>query len=158
MNAVDAPLFDAVGTLFLAEAGGVRGQGLGQLFRRDDLVNEPADHGVLGGADQVRILALDLVHHGVHIGLGHDALHHVAVDHEGGNAVGKALADHEVAGVSQHCFVQPRDIAQQVVEDVYKRQPQNWPMMVATAAPATPMSSTKINTGYSTMLTIAPRP
>ena len=118
MDAVDAPLLDAVGALLLAEAGGVGGQGLGQLFLGEDLVNEAADHGVLGGADEVQVLALDLVHHGVHIGLGHDALHHVAVDHEGGNAVGEALADHEVPAVGQHCLVEPGDVAQQIVEAV----------------------------------------
>ena len=40
----------------LAEAGGVGGEGLGQAFSRQDLVNEPADHGVLAGADQVQVL------------------------------------------------------------------------------------------------------
>ena len=43
---------------------------------------------------------------GVHVGLGHDALHHVAVDHEGGDAEGEALADHEVPGVGQHRLVE----------------------------------------------------
>ena len=118
MDAVDAALLDAMGTLLLAEAGGVGGQRLGQLVLRQDLVNELADHGVLAGADEIQVLALDLIHHGVHVRLAHDALHHVAVDHKRRDAVGKALADHEVAGVSQHCFVQPRDIAQQVVEAV----------------------------------------
>jgi len=36
--------------------------------------------------------------------------------------------------------------------------PQIWPMTVAMAAPATPMSNTKMNTGSRMMLTIAPRP
>ena len=116
MDAVNAPLLDAVSALLLAEAGRVRGQGLGQLALGNDLVNELADHGVLAGADQIEILALDLIHHGVHIGLAHDALHHVAVDHKGGDAVGEALVDHKVAGVGKHCLVQPGDVAQQVVE------------------------------------------
>ncbi len=33
----------------------------------EDLVDESAHHGVLTGADQVQVLALDLVHHGVHV-------------------------------------------------------------------------------------------
>jgi hypothetical protein len=97
VDAVDAPLLDAVGALLLAEAGGIAGQGLGQGGLGQDLVDEAADHGVLAGADEVEVLALDLVHHGVHVRLGaHDALHHVAVDHKGRDAVGEALADHEV--------------------------------------------------------------
>ena len=92
MDAVDAPLLDAVGALLLAEAGGIGGEGLGQLVLGDDLVDKLADHGVLGGADKVEILPLDLIHHGVHLGLAHDALHHVAVDHEGGDAEGEALS------------------------------------------------------------------
>ena len=116
MDAVHAPLLDAVGALLLAEAGGVGGQGLGQLVLGQNLVDELADHGVLAGADQVEILALDLVHHGVHVGLAHNALHHIAVDHEGGDTVGEALADHEVTGVGQHRLMQPGDIAQQIVE------------------------------------------
>ena len=116
MDAVDAPLLDAVGALLLAEAGGVGGESLGQLVLGDDLVDKLADHGVLGGADEVEILSLDLIHHGVHLGLAHDALHHVAVDHEGGDAEGEALVDHEVAGVGQHRLVEAGDVAHQVVE------------------------------------------
>ena len=71
---------------------------------------------MLGGADKVEILPLDLIHHGVHLGLAHDALHHVAVDHEGGDAEGEALVDHEVAGVGQHRLVEAGDVAHQVVE------------------------------------------
>ena len=116
MDAVHAPLLDAVGTLLLAEAGGVGGEGLGQLGFGDDLVDKLADHGVFTGTDEVQVLPLDFIHHGVHIGLAHDALHHIAVDHEGGDAEGEALADHKVPGIGQHRFVEPGHIAQQVVE------------------------------------------
>ena len=71
---------------------------------------------MLGGANEVEILSLDLIHHGVHLGLAHDALHHVAVDHEGGDAEGEALVDHEVAGVGQNRLVEAGDVAHQVVE------------------------------------------
>ena len=116
MDTVDTALLNAVGALLLAEAGGVGGQGLGQLVLRQDLVDELADHGVLAGADQVEVFALDLIHHGVHVGLAHNALHHVAVDHEGGDAVGEALVDHEVPAVGQHRLVEPCNVAQQIVE------------------------------------------
>ena len=117
VDAVDAALLDAVCTLLLAEAGAV-GQSQGHLALVDGLVDEAADHGVLAGADQVQVLTLDLVHHGVHLGEGHDALHHVAVHHEGRDDVGKALVDHKVAGVGQHSLVQACNVAQQVVEAV----------------------------------------
>ena len=78
-------------------------------------MKRPID-GMLAGADQVQVLALDLVHHGIHLREGHNALHHVAVHHEGREYIGKALADHKVTGVSQHCLVQAGNVAQQVVE------------------------------------------
>ena len=107
-----------MGALLLAEAGRVAGQRQRQLGAVQRLVDKAADHAVLGRSDQVQVLALDLVHHGVHLREGHDALHHVAVDHKGRDHVGKALVDHKVAGVGQHRLVQAGDIAQQVVEAV----------------------------------------
>ena len=83
----------------------------------EHLVDKPADHRVLGRADEVEVLALDLVHHRFHLGEGHDALDNVAVHHKGRNDVGKALfVDHEIARVGKHRLVQPRDIAQQIVK------------------------------------------
>ena len=73
---------------------------------------------MLTGTDQVQIFALDLVHHGIHFGEGHHALHHVAVHHKGRNDIGEALVDHKVAGISQHSLVQAGNVAQQVVEAV----------------------------------------
>ena len=40
------------------------------------------------------------------------------MNHEGGNAVGKALADHEVPAIGQHRLVEPGDVAQEVIEAV----------------------------------------
>ena len=118
VDPVDAALLDAVGTLFLAEAGGVAGQGLGKFLLGDDLVDEFADHGVLGGSDQVEVLALDLVHHGVHLGKAHDAGHDAAADHEGRHAVGEALVDHEVSGVGEDGGMESGNVAHEVVETV----------------------------------------
>ena len=99
MDAVHAALLDAVRAFFLAEAGRIGRHCLRELILGEDLFDVTADHGVLARADQIEILALDLVHHGVHVRLAHDALHHVAVDHEGGDAVGEALGDHEIPAV-----------------------------------------------------------
>ena len=118
VDAVDATLLDAVSTLLLAEAGAVGSQGQGQSSLIQSLVDEAADHGVLTGADEVEVLALDLVHHGVHLREGHDALHHVAVHHEGRDDIGETLVDHEVAGIGQNSLVQAGDVAQQVVEAI----------------------------------------
>ena len=107
-----------MGTLFLAEAGAVGSQSQGHLALVEGLVDETADHGVLAGTDQVQILTLDLVHHGVHLGERHHALHHVAVHHERGDDVGKAFVDHKIAGVSQHSLVQAGDVAQQIIEAI----------------------------------------
>ena len=118
VDAVHAALLDAVGALLLAEAGRIAGQGLGQLPFRDDLVDEPADHGVLAGADEIQVLPFDLVHHGVHLGEAHDAGDHVGADHKGRDAVSKAFSDHEIPGVGDDGLVQPGDVAQQIVEAV----------------------------------------
>ena len=71
---------------------------------------------MLARADEVEILTLDLVHHGVHVVLTHDALDHVAVDHKWRDAECEALVDHKVARVGEHALVQARNVAEQVVE------------------------------------------
>ena len=118
MDAVHAALLDAVRALFLAEAGRIGRHRLRQLILGEDLVDVTADHGVLARADQVEVLTLDLVHHGVHVRLAHDALDHIAVDHERRDAVSKALADHEIARVGQHGLVQSGNIAHEIVKSV----------------------------------------
>ena len=73
---------------------------------------------MLAGADQVQILALNLIHHGVHFGKAHHAGDHIAADHKRGNAVGEALVDHKITGIGGHGTVQAGDVAHQVVETV----------------------------------------
>ena len=73
---------------------------------------------MLACADKVQVLALDLIHHCVHIRLAHNALNNIAVDHERGNAVGKALSYHKVAGICQNRGVKSCNIAHEVVEAV----------------------------------------
>ena len=73
---------------------------------------------MLAGADKVQVLALNLVHHGVHVGLGHDALHNIPVNHKGRDAVGKALVDHKVPGVGNHRGLEPGNVAHEIVEAV----------------------------------------
>ena len=73
---------------------------------------------MLGSTDKVEILALDLVHHCVHLGKTHDAVDDCAADHEGRNEVGEALADHEVTRVGEHRRVKPCNIPGEIVEAV----------------------------------------
>ncbi len=73
---------------------------------------------MLGGTDEVEILTLNLVHHGIHIGLAHNALDNVAVDHERGDAVDKAFIYHKVACVGEDCTVQAGNVTHEVVEAV----------------------------------------
>ena len=118
MDAVNASLLDAVCALFLAEAGGVAGEGLRKLAFGYHLVDELAYHRVLAGSDEVQILALDLIHHCVHVGLAHDALDDIAVDHERRDAVGEALSYHEIPCIGQHRRVQAGDVSHEVVKAV----------------------------------------
>ena len=118
MDAVYAALLDAVRADFLAEAGRIAGQGLRQGLLVVDGVDELADHRVLRGADQVQVLALDLVHHVLHFLEGHNALDHIAVDHERRDIIGEPAVDHEIARVGQDGRMQARNIALQVIEAV----------------------------------------
>ena len=117
MDAVHAALLETVAADFLTEAGGVGGERQRELCLGDDLVDEAADHGMLARADEVEVLAFDLVHHGFHLREGHDALDHAPMHHERRDDVGEVLLiDHEIARVGQHGLVQPGDVAQQIIK------------------------------------------
>ena len=103
---------------FLAEAGGITGEGLGQFALVQDGVDEFADHGVLAGADEIQVLPFDLVHHVLHLGEAHHAIHHAAADHEGGHIIFKALVDHEIPGIGQNGGMEPGHITPEVIKAV----------------------------------------
>ena len=73
---------------------------------------------MLAGANQIKVLALNLIHHAIHIGLAHHALHHVAMNHKGRDAVGKALVNHKIPTVGKDRLVKPRDIPKEIIEAV----------------------------------------
>ena len=125
MDAVNAALLDAVRTLFLAEAGAVARERLRQARLGDDLVDKFAYHRMLGGTDKVKILTFDLVHHGIHVVLTHNALNDVAVDHKGRYAIGKSLIYHEITGICKHRGMQTRDIAHEIVKAVAGNTPRS---------------------------------
>ena len=62
------------GFTYCPEAGGVGGQRLRQLVLPQDLIDKLSDHGVFAGTDEVQVLTLYFIHHGVHVRLAHDAL------------------------------------------------------------------------------------
>ena len=118
VDTVYASLLQTVGALLFTEAGRIASQSLRQLVLLKNTIDELTNHGMLAGTDQIQVLALDLVHHSVHLCEAHNAGYHIAADHERRYAVGKASVDHEVAGISQHCGMQSCDVAHQVVETI----------------------------------------
>ena len=116
MDAVDAALLDAVRADLFSKAWGIAGQRLRQLGLVEDGVDEFADHRVLAGADQVQVLALDLVHHVLHLGKAHDAVDDAGADHERRDVIGESPVDHKISGVGQDGRLQSGDVAAQVVE------------------------------------------
>ena len=118
MNTVNTALLDAVCSFFFSEARRVAGQSQRKFFLRNNAVDEFADHGVLAGSDQVQILALDFVHHRLHLSEAHNAIYDVSVDHERRYAVGKSSVDHEVSCIRKDCRVETCDVAHQIIKSV----------------------------------------
>ena len=117
VDTVYAALFQTVAADFLAEAGRIRRECKRQLALGQNLIDEAANHGVFARADEIEVLTLNFVHHSLHLREAHNALHDVAVHHKRRNDVSEVFfVDHEVTRVGQHCLVQPRDIAQQIVK------------------------------------------
>ena len=73
---------------------------------------------MLGSTDQVQVLTLNLVHHGVHLGKAHYAGNHIGADHKRRHTIGKATVNHKVTGITDDRRVQPGNIAHQVIEAV----------------------------------------
>src|SRR5699024_599149 len=118
MDPVDTSLIDAVRSFFFPEAGRVGCQCLGKLFLLQHSINEFSDHGVLTCSDQVQVLSLDLIHHGIHLRKTHNSGHHVAPDHERRHTVCESSVDHEISRIGKDCGVKSCDIAHQIVEAV----------------------------------------
>ena len=99
VDAVNAALFYAVSALLLAEAGGIARKGQGQSLGLDYCIDELAYHRVLARADEIEILALDFIHHRVHLGEAHNAGDDIASYHERRHAISESAVDHEVARI-----------------------------------------------------------
>ena len=118
MDTVYTTLFNTVSTFLLTEARRIAGQGIRKLLFRNDLVNEFTDHGMLTGSDQIQILALDLIHHGIHLSKTHNAGNNVTSDHEWRYTVGKSTIDHEISCIRDNCRVKSCNITHQIVETI----------------------------------------
>ncbi len=116
VDAVDAALLDAVRPLLLAETGRIAGERERELLFVERGVHEPPDHGVFARADEIEVFALDLIHHALHLLEAHDARNDVGTDHEGRDAVGESLVDHEIARIGEHRGMEARDVADEIVE------------------------------------------
>ena len=81
-------------------------------------INKFSNHGMLTGTDQIKILALDLVHHRIHLCKAHNSGHDIAADHIRRNAVGKTSADHKITRIRKYCRMQSCNIAHQIVEAI----------------------------------------
>ena len=103
---------------FFSEARGIACHCDRQLLLVDDLVDKLTDHGMFAGTDQIKVFALDLIHHRVHLCKAHNAGHHIAADHERRNAVCKSAIDHEISCICDNCAVQSCNIAHQIIESV----------------------------------------
>ena len=118
MDPVYASLLDSVGTFFLTETWRITCQCIRKILLLQCLSDKFTDHGMLGGSDQIKIFPLYFIHHGVHLGEGHNAVHNCAADHIRRNAVSKAAVDHEISCVGQACGMESRDIPHQIIESV----------------------------------------
>ena len=118
MDTVHASLLSTVCTLLLTEARRIGSKGKRKGICRKDLIDEATDHRVLRGTDEVEVLALDLIHHGIHLCEGHNTIYNLGTNHIWRNHIGKTTVDHEIARIAEHRRVQSRDVADQVVEAV----------------------------------------
>ena len=118
MDPVYASLLNAVGTLFLTETRGVGSQRSGQGICLDDRIDKLTDHGMLAGTDQVEVLSLNLIHHGIHLCKTHNACHHIASDHKRRYTVSESSVYHEIPGISDHCRMKSGDISHQIIKTV----------------------------------------
>ena len=75
-------------------------------------------HRMLTGTDKIEVLALDLVHHGIHLCKAHNAGNNFASDHERRYTVSKTSVDHKIPGVRNNCRMKSCDVTHQVIETV----------------------------------------
>ena len=118
MDTVYTTLLDAVCTFLFTEAWRVGSQCIWQLLLVIDRVDELTDHGMLGSTDQVKILTLDLVHHGIHLIKAHNTCYNIAADHKRWYTVSKSTVDHEISCIGNHCGMDSCNIAHQVIETI----------------------------------------
>ena len=121
MDAVNPALLNAVRADLLAEARRIARQRLRQILFLQQRIDKFADHRMLTRADQVEILPFDLVHHVLHLGKAHHAVHDVAADHKGRHIIGETLVDHEIPCIGKDGGMQAGDISPQVIKAVAAR-------------------------------------
>ena len=103
---------------FLTEAWRIACQCVWKLLLIVDRVDEFTDHRMLRGSDQVEILALNLIHHGIHLVETHNTCYDVGTDHKRRYTVSKSAVDHEISCVRDDCGMNSCDVTHQVIESV----------------------------------------
>ena len=73
---------------------------------------------MFGCADQIEILPLDLVHHGIHFVKTHNTGHNVRPDHKWRNTVSKSTVNHEISCIGDYCRMNSCDVSHQIIETV----------------------------------------
>ena len=73
---------------------------------------------MLACTNQIEILSLNLIHHGIHLGKTHNACHYIAADHERRYTVSESPVNHEISCIGNHRRMEPGDISHQIIEAV----------------------------------------
>ncbi len=118
MDTVNTALLNSMCALFLAEARAVGSECSGECILRKNLVDERTDHRMLRGSDEVQVLALNLIHHGVHFGETHDTVDNCSADHKRRDYIRESLIDHEIARIGKNGGMESCDVAFQIIESV----------------------------------------
>ena len=105
-------------TFFLAEARRITGHCIRKLLLRKDCVNKFTNHGMFAGTDQIQVLSLDFIHHGIHLGKPHNTGYHIAADHKRRHTISEAAADHKISCIRNNCRMKPCNISHKIIESI----------------------------------------
>ena len=88
------------------------------LGLRNNLIYKASDHRMLTRSDQIQVLALNFIHHRVHLREAHDAVNNGAANHVRRDHISKSLVNHEITRVGKDSRMQSCDVSEQIIESV----------------------------------------
>ena len=118
MDTVYATFLDSMCSFFFSEAWRITGQCIWKFFFFINGINEFSDHRMFTGTNQIEILALDLVHHGIHFVKTHNSGYHIAADHKWRYTVCESAVDHKISRIGNHCGMKSCNVTHQIVKTV----------------------------------------